>query len=128
MSTIDSFTFTSSLTLGKDIYASIKSDNNSVNIIQYTQIGIIVTSIISLFIILIFKNIIDIWYIFGTIGASSILVPFIILLYNQSINRPLLVLTIPLLVCIIAYILSFNIEPLYLGLSSSIVLCYLFKD
>ena len=64
MSTIDSFTFTSAITIAKEL-------RNNKSIIYNTRIGILVTSILSILIIISFQNIIDIWYVFGSIGACG---------------------------------------------------------
>ena len=121
MSTIDSFTFTSAITLSKEI-------KNKSNQKTKVQIGVIITSIISLLIVFYFKNVIDIWYIFGSIGASSILIPLMKLFNNpkKRIFYPILTLAIPALICFIWIILGnpFGIDCLYPGIITSLCINY----
>ena len=121
MSTIDSFTFTSAITLSKEI-------KNKTSQKEKVQIGVVITSIISLIIVFYFKNVIDIWYVFGSIGASSILIPLIKLFNNpkKRIFYPTLTLIIPALICFIWIILGnpLGIDCLYPGVFTSLCINY----
>ena len=121
MSTIDSFTFTSAITLSKEINFNKNKKTN-------VQIGILVTTLISLIIIFIFTNVIDIWYVFGSIGASSLLIPLIKLIYQQKKRTfyPELTLILPAAACIIWIILDnpFGINCMYPGMFTSICINY----
>jgi len=123
MSTIDSFTFISSMTIGKDLLKSIHLSNKN-NLIRQTQAGIVVTCLISCILVLHFKSAIEIWYISGSFAASSILIPFIILINNKKIKYIEYSIGIPLIISIMVYIANIPIEPLYPGLFVSGVLCY----
>jgi len=121
MSTIDSFTFTSAITLSKEINFNKNKKTN-------VQIGILITTLISLIIIFIFTNVIDIWYVFGSIGASSLLIPLIKLIYQQKKRTfyPELTLILPAAACIIWIILDnpFGINCMYPGIFISICINY----
>ena len=125
MSTIDSFTFVSAFTISKDLLYSK-------NLYRGTQFGLLITAIISYCIILNFKQVIDIWYIFGSIAASSILIPFLTLIFtpNKRLRVPMIVMLIPFFTAVIWIILDypFNIDSMYPGFLSSCILCYLFLD
>ena len=62
-----------------------------------TRIGLLITSIIALVICISFNKVIDIWYVFGSIGASSLLIPLIKIIFNPNyrIAYPALTLIIP---------------------------------
>ncbi len=119
MSTIDSFTFTSAVTIAKEM-------KNNRTMIYNVKIGLIITIIVSLIISISFTQIIDIWYIFGSIGASSILIPFIKVLFipNKKISTPILSITIPIIVCVlwILYGYPYGIDCMYPGIATSLLL------
>ena len=119
MSTIDSFTFTSAITIGNEI-----KNNNSKKL--NTIIGLVATSLISVIICISFKNVIDIWYVFGTIGASSILIPLlnIILNPNYKIKHPTLTILTPIAVVLIWSYLGtpYGIDAIFPGLFCSMIL------
>jgi SSS family solute:Na+ symporter len=78
MSTLDSFTFLSALTLGNDFFARIRrqhSPGSSSRIPQYTRFGIIVSVLAGVLIAWQTRSVIDIWYTLGTIGIPALLIP-----------------------------------------------------
>ena len=118
MSTIDSFFFISSMTISNDLMNNKKKSSN--------KIALILTGIISYIIAINFDFVIDIWYIFGSIGASCLLIPFIKILYKPKtrIHYPLATLLIPGILCIIWIYMKnpFRIDCLYVGVLTSIVM------
>ena len=89
MSTIDSYSFTSSMIIGRDIIPMIFNKNDTV---KNTKISIIFTIIIASVLILIigYDNInfvIDFWWFFGCLGGCMLIIPYILLLNNYIINR-----------------------------------------
>ena len=121
MSTIDSFTFTSAITIGNEI-----KNNKSMRF--NTRIGLSITSIIAVIICISFNEAIDVWYVFGSIGASSILIPLIKIIFkpNYKVIYPTLTLTIPAVIAIIWIYLGYpyNIDPIFPGLLTSFFLVY----
>tara|TARA_B100002052_G_scaffold287083_1_gene301680 strand:+ start:133 stop:513 length:381 start_codon:yes stop_codon:yes gene_type:complete len=119
MSTIDSFTFTSAITIGNEI-------KNKKSMKFNTRIGLLFTSIIAIFICISFDKVIDIWYIFGSIGASSLLIPLIKIIFNADykIDYPTLTLIIPAAIASIWIYLGYpyNIDPIFPGMISSFIL------
>ena len=124
MSTIDSFFFISSITIGNDLIGKKVSQKN-------TKTGIILTGLISYLIAIKFEFVIDVWYIFGSIAASSILIPFLLMLFNKKsvLKFPILSLTIPIMISIIWIYLKYpyGIDLMYPGILSSLLMCLLIK-
>jgi len=119
MSTIDSFTFTSAITIGNEM-----KNNKSMKF--NTRIGLLITSIIAVVICISFNKVIDIWYVFGSIGASSILIPLLKIIFNTDykINYPTLTLIVPGAIASIWIYLGYpyNIDPIFPGIVSSFIL------
>ena len=117
MSTIDSFTFTSAITIAKEF----KKGKTTVTDIR---IGLFITCIASFVIVTNFKNVIDIWYLFGSLGASSLLVPFFMLINKPKIKAkdPLKILLIPFIVCGLWFYMNnpYGIDCLYIGILVSL--------
>ena len=92
MSTIDSFFFVSSITIGNDLITSKESSLN-------TKIGLIITGIISYIIANKFTFVIDVWYVFGSIAASSLLIPFLltVLSIKKILKYPIITLSTPII-------------------------------
>jgi len=119
MSTIDSFTFTSAITIGNEI-------KNKESMQFNTRIGLLITSILSIIICISFNKVIDIWYIFGSIGASSLLIPLIKIIFNPyyKISYPTLTLIVPAVIASvwIYWGYPYNIDPIFPGIVSSFIL------
>ena len=121
MSTIDSFSFVSAFTIGKDIFKK-KSLKN-------VQIGLFITAILSIIIIYNFKKVIDMWYIFGSIAASSLLIPFLLILFapHKKSTNPEACLLIPIIINITWIFLGYplNLDSMYPGIVVSGFINYL---
>ena len=127
MSTIDSFTFISAITIGKDIKKIFKKDYNQTDI----NWGIFFSIIISLIIISFFDNnrIIQIWFTFGSYMVSGLLVPFICILFKIKIKYSVILILLPILLTLIWDIIQINwIISMYPGLLLSCFLGLLLKD
>tara|TARA_B100000029_G_scaffold489186_1_gene546664 strand:- start:423 stop:1724 length:1302 start_codon:yes stop_codon:yes gene_type:complete len=120
MSTIDSTNFISAITISD----MINGYNKKIDIIN-VRWGLFITAIFSFILCYLFENAIEYWYMFGSLAASSILIPFILILYNHNINikHPIFTLSAPILLCLIMFIYNnISIDPIYIGLSSSMIL------
>ena len=98
------------------------------HVIKNTQTGLLLTSIIALIIIFFFDNAIDIWYVFGSIAASSILIPFLLLVYDfKKTKYPMVCLILPIISCIIWVLIGYpyNLDSIYPGLLVSLIINYL---
>ena len=127
MSTIDSFTFVSAITIGKDIKKILNKDFSQEDI----NWGIFFTVILSLIIIQFFDNsrIIEIWFTFGSYMVSGLLIPFICILFNIKIRYPLILILLPLILTLVWDMVQIDwIISMYPGLFLSIFLGLLLKD
>jgi hypothetical protein len=86
----------------------------------------LITSIIAVIICISFDEVIDVWYISGSIGASSILIPLIkiIIKPDYKISYPTLTLITPIVIAIVWIYLSnpYNIDPIFPGILISFIL------
>ena len=112
MSTIDSFFFVSSMTISNDLMNKRKKNSN--------KIALIVTGIISYIIAINFNFVIDIWYIFGSIAASTLLIPFLTILFKpqKSLQYPILTLLLPICVSLLWIYLDYpyGLDLMYPGI------------
>jgi len=120
MSTIDSFSFVSAQIL------SVNLLSKNINKIKSVQIGLLVTALLSYIIIYKFNEIVNIWYVFGSIGGATILIPFLFILFKRKNQYPLISIIIPLFISLlwIFYEYPFNIDLMYPGFFVSLVLNY----
>ncbi len=87
MSTIDSFTFLSAITLGNDIAGAFKSGNDQATINRYVKIGLLITAGVSILLIYLFPSIIDLWYNIGTLTLPPML-PALLSAYFKRLRIP----------------------------------------
>ncbi len=137
MSTIDSFTFISAYTLGKDLPEIIAGPGLKVQTMRLTQLAILVTAVLSIAIARFFPHAIDIWYTIGTFSIPVLVVPMVGAMYRKPLKKPVLVMSLSLLICIIWFGIGFysktngepvyplGVEPLYPGLLVSLALYFL---
>ncbi len=71
MSTVDSYTFIAGTTIGKDFIWRLKGGD----ITKYSRFGLLLSGALAIIIALYFKSVIDIWYVFGTLGTCAMLIP-----------------------------------------------------
>lgn len=82
MSSLESLTFISAVTIGKDIIFRIfhrgESEKESGGkIVRYSQVGIFITAVISIAISLLIPSVIQIWYDLGTVFIPGLLIPLV---------------------------------------------------
>tara|TARA_B100002052_G_scaffold225918_1_gene208123 strand:- start:1734 stop:3062 length:1329 start_codon:yes stop_codon:yes gene_type:complete len=121
MSTIDSFTFISAITIGKDMRQIFNKDYKKIHI----NWGVFFSIAISVLIILLFDNsrILNIWLTFGAYMASGLLIPFICIINMRKIKKPTLFILAPILLTLIwDYFPFYDILPMYPGLLLSCIL------
>nr|MBC8257194.1 hypothetical protein [Candidatus Neomarinimicrobiota bacterium] len=95
MSTVDSFTFISAYTIGRDLPMVLGLKLTDNKMVLFTRIGMIVTAIISICLALNFKNAVDIWYLAGSFVVPALLIPLIAGLYLVKVRNPIIQLLIP---------------------------------
>ena len=82
MASLESLTFISAVTIGKDILFSFFHKNDSAvdaksKIMRYSHIGIFVTAAISIAITLLVPSVIQIWYDLGAVFIPGLLIPLL---------------------------------------------------
>ena len=82
MSSLESLTFISAVTIGKDILFGFfggrgKNSESNKSILIYSRIGILVTAIISIAISLLLPSVIQIWYDLGSVFVPGLLIPLV---------------------------------------------------
>ena len=73
-STVDSYFFISASTFGNDIVGRQKKISAS-DITHYTRIGLVLSAIIAIAFVFVFRSVVDIWYAFGSIATPALIVP-----------------------------------------------------
>jgi len=77
MSTVDSYSFLAATTFGNDIlrrFGLIREEQ----INRYTRLGLVITMVLAISLALFFKSVVEIWYVFGSIGTPALLVPVLV--------------------------------------------------
>ncbi len=76
MSSLDSFSFLSAITLGRDFIWRLRgSKDNQKKIILFTRWGLLASLVLSIFLAIGFQSVIDIWYILGSVAIPVLLIP-----------------------------------------------------
>ena len=136
MSTIDSLSFISAITFGRDLLWRINSNNKKTLVISYIKLGLVITSIISLLLAYYIPSVVSLLFTLGSLIIPSLILPFIISLTIKNFNlpekfsiqwilMPLLLSFSWLLLSKINYSFFGEVEPFYPAIISS-VLYYLF--
>jgi SSS family solute:Na+ symporter len=74
MSTVDSYAFIAASTFGNDIlrrFGLIGVDK----VTRYTHVGLGVTMLLAIVLSLYFRSVVEVWYVFGSIGTPALLIP-----------------------------------------------------
>jgi len=74
MSTVDSYAFIAASTFGNDIlrrFGLIGADK----VTRFTHVGLVVTMLMAIVLSLYFRSVVEIWYVFGSIGTPALLIP-----------------------------------------------------
>ena len=74
MSTVDSFSFLAASTFSYDIVSKVKKLSDP-EIIYYSRVGLIISAVLAVGWALFVESVVDIWRLFGSIGAPALLVP-----------------------------------------------------
>lgn len=75
MSTVDGFSFTAALTLGKDVFAKALRQEAEARVTQLTRLGLVLTFIVAVVIALYAQSVVAIWYQIGTMATPALLLP-----------------------------------------------------
>lgn len=139
MSTIDSFSFISAITFGRDILWQIQKNRSRVSSIKMIKKGLLITSFIALSLAYLIPSVVRLFYTLGSVLIPGLIIPFLYTLSNQSkilkgsigkfwILLPVLASIIWLFIGYIKNEYLLGIEPFYPGiLLSSILGIYFHK-
>ena len=135
MSTLHSYIFISATTLGNDIIPRIKHTGNRLN--EYSKIGIIITSVVSILIVIWIPSVVNIWYTVGSIIIPALLISIISSYTKRFTISPAFILgamTASFSISLICMLYGqfnlidgyasypFDIEPMYPGLFVGIII------
>ncbi len=73
MSTVDSYAFLAATTFGNDIVPRLT--RRAIDITRYSRFGLIVAVALAVGLAIFFRSVVDIWYVFGSIGTPALLIP-----------------------------------------------------
>lgn len=136
MSTLNSLTFISATTLGRDIVWRVRREKHESNVTRYTQVGLMVTAILSVALSLLIPSVIKLWYTIGTIVIPGLLIPLVTSYFERwkvSARYAFATMLLGWLTSLSWLLMgwtkelgssafySFGIEPMYPGLVVSIV-------
>ena len=137
MSTIDSYSFISAFTIGKDFSSLLNSKYGDKEIVRYTRYGLMITGVISIFLAMVFEYAVDIWYVVGSFTVPALLIPLISSLYYVKLKNPLWVMILPALISIFWYLYGmahltlegypgyiWRLDPMYPGVFTSLILFF----
>jgi SSS family solute:Na+ symporter len=83
MSTLNSLTFISATTLGRDIVWRMRAEQDESNVRLYTQFGLLITAVLSIALSLWIPSVIKLWYTIGTIVIPGLLLPLVTSYFDQ---------------------------------------------
>ncbi|MBU2445184.1 MAG: sodium:solute symporter family protein [Bacteroidetes bacterium] len=125
VSTLNSFTFLSAQTLGKDILQKTDWGKNKGSI-QLTQLSMLLTSVVSIVLAVLIPSVVDLWYTIGSIIMPGILFPVISSYYSGislSNKRTLYQMIVVILSTALYFVITkleilteFIIEPMIFGI------------
>jgi len=135
MSTLDSNTLVSGITLGKDIlstFSFFKTYSTKVLI----KASMLIVMLIGIVMAIWMPSVIDLWYTFGTISIPALLIPTLFSIFKKPLSQRavLLNLTIPPMASFLWFLFGkiddwsyfWGIEPFYPGLFCSLLILILF--
>ena len=83
MSTVDSFSFLSAQTFGRDIVAFWNKKDSDEEVTHYTQIGLALTAILALILIGLVPSVVSLWYNLGSLFIPPLLIPVLAALFPR---------------------------------------------
>jgi len=135
MSTIDSFSFLSAITFGRDlIWRLHQNKNRTLN--DYTRFGLLITALLSVSLCLLFPSVIELWYIIGSLFIPPMILPLFTAYFPKfklSGNQTFIIMMVSFLVSLSSFVFGhfhlqngvpnyfFGIEPFFPGIITCIV-------
>ncbi len=75
MSTLDSYTFLSAITLGRDFWGRLTGRLHMAELTRATRWALVVTTLLSFGIAYFFQSVVAIWYVIGSLGIPALFFP-----------------------------------------------------
>jgi SSS family solute:Na+ symporter len=88
MSTVDSYTFVAAVTGGRDVILGRRYTGDDSAEMRATRAALPVVALGAMAIALYFRSVVDIWYVFGTVGTPALLLPVITTFFPRVQFRP----------------------------------------
>ena len=138
MSTIDSLSFISAITFGRDILWRLNKNNKkNIPVVIYIKAGLIIISFISLLLAYLIPSVVGLLFTLGSIIIPSLILPFIISLISENFQLPEKIsiqwILFPLMLSFLWLFLSktsnsffLKVEPFYPGMIVSILYYLIF--
>ncbi len=130
MSTIDSLSLICAISFGRDILWRIQPQPEKLNPLIYIRRGLVIISIISLFLAYLLPSVVKLFYLLGSLLIPGLILPFLLTLRENGKrmkNFGVQWIILPIIISGIWFGISnlignplFNIEPFYPGLISSL--------
>lgn len=133
MSSLDSFTFSATISLSRDIWARVKGNND----FSKYYVGSLTITLFSAFIIaLLFPSVIDIWYVIANVAIPPLIFPILIFYWTKFIPRKSILLSSMFFSFIMAFLDLFlaqisgktgswifpGMDPIYVGFAINLIL------
>jgi SSS family solute:Na+ symporter len=125
MSTLDSLSFSSAMSISYDIYRRLRPEATEQEVIKVNKIALVVTMALGLVIAIYFTSLLDLMYARGTLAISALLVPLMgsYFFKKRSARAAFWAIVLGLLGAIAGYIIKnyygIDIEPIFMGLLCS---------
>jgi hypothetical protein len=140
MSTVDSFTFISAITIGRDLPTILGLKLTDNRMIQLTRVGLGITAIFSISLALYFEYAVDIWYLAGSFAVPALLIPLMAGLYRTKLKHVVFVMILPVIASTFWYVYGvlhpfadgypgyiWGLDPMYPGVVVSGILFTILK-
>ena len=85
MSTIDSFSFLSAVTIGRDFLWRLFGSEGNDRSPFYTRMGLIATAVVAVAMVLAIPSVIDLWYTIGTLFIPALIYPLISSYWSKKV-------------------------------------------
>ena len=132
MSTIDSLSLISAITFGRDILWRISKYPQDSNPIPFIRRGLVIISVISLFLAFLIPSVVQLFYTLGSILIPGLILPFLWTMNKTKIlndeNFTINWIMVPVMVSVVWFSISkltgstfLGIEPFYPGMGASFI-------
>jgi SSS family solute:Na+ symporter len=136
MSTVNAYALIAASTFGNDLVPRLFPKAKG-NVNRYTRIGLLISTAIAVVVAIWYRSVIEIWYLYGTIGAPALMMPMVTSFVGKR-RVPARMALVSIIACgglsLCWYLLSdhnggppwLGIEPVFPGLALSVLIYGLF--